>query len=339
MKNFNNKKLKSEIHPAFFSAITINPKMKEILTFLSKTAILPASTLLVGETGTGKDLIAKAIHNASERHKNPFVAINCAALPENLIETELFGYKKGAFTDAKEDKIGIIESCNQGTLFLDEIAEIPLSSQAKLLRILETKELQRIGDTKSKYVDIRIIVATNRNLREAIEKGLFRADLFYRISEVIISIPPLRERKEDIPLLVSHFLKEANKDFKKRIKKISNTVLSFLTKYDYPGNVRELRNIIRQAVISCDRDIIYLEDFPLELKIYSEDNKGENFFKRASVKEEINFSSCPKLSDVEKEHIQKVLKFTKGNKSKAADMLGISRTTLYEKMKEYKIKQ
>lgn len=240
--------------------------------------------------------------------------------------TELFGYRKGAFTDAKEDRIGKIESANKGTIFLDEIGDLSLSAQSKILRVIENHELQRLGSVKSTYVDIRLISATNKNLKEEIREKRFREDLFWRISEVVVKIPPLRERKEDIPLLAEHFIGEFNKELNKKVKGISNTALSFLLRHNFPGNVRELGNIIRQGMILLDQDVIWLEHLPIDVKIYDE------------KQETTDIQNFQKLQNVEKEHILKALEICSFNKRKAAEILGIGRTTLYQKIKEYKIK-
>lgn len=311
---------------AFKNIITKSQKMFEVLNISSKAAVSSANILILGETGTGKDLLAKAIHNKSLRSGYPFVAVNCAAIPEALLESELFGYKKGAFTDAKEDRTGKVESANKGTIFLDEIADLSLSAQSKILRIIENHELQRLGESKSIYVDVRIISATNQDLKKAIREKKFREDLFWRISEIIIKLPALRERKEDILLLAEHFISEFNKELNKKVKGISKTALSFLQRHHFPGNIRELRNIIRQGMILLDQDVIWLEHLPIDVKIYDE--------KQISYATE----KFPKLSDIEKEHIKKALELSGNKKKIASELLGIGRTTLYEKIKEYKIK-
>ncbi len=311
---------------AFKNIITKSQKMFEVLNISSKAAITSANILIFGETGTGKDLIAKAIHNKSHRFASPFVAVNCAAIPEALLESELFGYKKGAFTDAKEDRTGKVEAANKGTIFLDEIADLSLSAQSKILRIIENHELQRLGESKSIYVDVRLISATNQDLKKSVREKKFREDLFWRISEIIIKLPALRERKEDIPLLAEHFISEFNKELNKKVKGISKTALSFLQRHHFPGNIRELKNIIRQGIILLDQDVIWLEHLPIDVKIY--DEKQTQYSKE----------EFPKLSDIEKEHIKRALELSDNKKKLASELLGIGRTTLYEKIKEYKIK-
>lgn len=311
---------------AFKNIITRSDKMFEVLNISSKAAKSMANILILGETGTGKDMLAKAIHDASQRAKEPFVAVNCAAIPETLLESELFGYKKGAFTDAKEDRVGKIESANKGTVFLDEIADLSISAQSKILRVIENHELQRLGESRPIYIDVRILSATNQDLREAVREKKFREDLFWRIAEVVIKLPPLREREEDIPLLVEHFIDEFNKELNKKVKGISKTALSFLNRHHFPGNIRELRNIIRQGMILLEQDVIWLEHLPIDVKIYDE---KQIFYTTGKF---------PKLSDIEKEHIKKALELSNNNKKLAAEILGIGRTTLYQKIKEYKIK-
>lgn len=332
--------------------ITKSEKVLEIISKLAEIATLPINILITGETGTGKDLLAFEIHNASLRKKYPFMAINCSAIPENLVESELFGYRKGAFTDAKEDRIGIVETAHRGTLFLDEIGEINLNIQAKLLSLIENKELRVLGNPNPKHVDVRIISATNKNLKKAIAENKFRADLYYRIAEFIIYLPPLRERKEDIPLLVSHFISQFNKEFNKNIKGVSDAALTYLCSYDFYGNVRELKNLLKQAIVSTKRNILWVEDFPLEEVQTAKEGdamkvpEGRGFLpERNKDSDEIiplvkmdSLNSLKKLTEIEREYIEKVLRASGGNKSKAADVLGITRATLYEKIKLYKIK-
>ncbi len=265
--------------------------------------------LIEGESGTGKELFATAIKNLSERKDRPFVKINCAALPDTLLESELFGYKKWAFTDAKKDKPGLFVVADGGTLFLDEIGEMSLQLQAKLLRAVETGEVYPLGGTQPEKFDTRIISATNKNLKKAIERGEFREDLYFRLNVVSIKIPPLRERKEDIPLLVHFFIEKLNTVQRKQIEGISKDALELLFKYDFPGNVRELKNIIEYAFIFCEKGLIEKEHLPLHL------------FEKADKDE--------------REEIIKALERARWNKSKAAELLKISRATLWRKMKRY----
>jgi PAS domain S-box-containing protein len=236
--------------------------MQRIFSILPDVAKSQSSVLIVGESGTGKEVLAKTIHNLSSRSKKPFVALNCAAIPEQLLESELFGYKKGAFTDASEDRAGKLDLANGGTLFLDEIGEMPLSVQAKLLRVLESKEYQPLGSIHTKKSDFRLLAATNRNLWEEVEKKNFRMDLFYRINVITLTLPPLRERRQDIPLFISYFLEKNRAMTGKKITSISEEALAYLMKYDYPGNIRELENIIEYAFVLGKGEVIYPRDLP-----------------------------------------------------------------------------
>lgn len=309
---------------AFSDIITNSPIMFGIFKTIEKVANTKASILITGDTGTGKELIAKAIWTLSDRKEKPLVIVNCGAIPDNLLESELFGYKQGAFTDAKEDKRGRIEEAHQGTLVLDEVAELSPFAQAKLLRVLENGELQRLGDVKNIMVDIRILALTNKNLKESVENKTFREDLFYRLSEFNIHMPPLRERKEDFPLLINHFIEQFNREFNKNVKGISDTALAFLTKHPFPGNVRELKSIIKRAMILIGSELIWLEHLPIDIHIHSNDT-GE-------------LVSFPTLKSVEREHICKALQRAGNNKTKLAQLLGISRQALYEKLKFHSIK-
>lgn len=335
----------------FANFITVSDKMLEILNKLSEMAPLPINVLITGETGTGKDLLASEIHNGSLRKNFSFMSVNCSTIPEHLVESELFGYRKGAFTDAREDRTGIVETAHRGTLFLDEIAEINLNIQAKLLTLIENKELRALGNPNPKHVDVRILSATNKDLKKAMAENKFRADLYYRIAEFTVKLHPLRERKEDIPVLVNHFVKEFNRDFKKDVKGVSDAAMTYLCSYDFYGNVRELKNLLKQAIVSTKRNILWVEDFPLEEpkatkeadKLFSDSEKGVLQESRLSQETLLTKTRVPqslkKLKDVEREHIEHVLKLSSGNKTKASEILGITRATLYEKMRTYKIKE
>ncbi len=294
--------------------ITRDEKLLNIISALPKIARSNVSVLLEGESGVGKEVFATAIRNLSERKDKPFVKINCAALPDTLLESELFGYKKGAFTDAKRDKPGLFVQANNGTIFLDEAGEMSQNIQAKLLRVVETGEIIPLGSTKPEKVDVRIISATNKNLIEEVKKGNFREDLFYRLNVVNIKIPPLRERKNDIPLFIDYFIYKLNIVHNKKITGISKEALSILLSYDFPGNIRELRNILEYAYIFCDSDEIKLEHLPEYIKHKKNDFKEDNFD--------------------EKTQILKTLEETHWNKKLAAEKLGINRTTLWRKMKK-----
>ncbi|MCX8059914.1 MAG: sigma 54-interacting transcriptional regulator, partial [Aquificaceae bacterium] len=267
------------------------------------------NVLIEGETGTGKSLLAKYIHYLSPRRDGPFVKVNCAAIPEALLEAELFGYMKGAFTGAVRDKPGKVELAEGGTLFLDEIGDMPLSLQAKILHLVQGKEFERLGDTKTRRVNVRIICSTNRNLRELMKHGQFREDLYYRIGVVKLYLPPLRERKEDIPLLVNHFVEKYARKYARRVRGVSSEAMKVLLSHSFPGNVRELENIIERAVITCMGSLIKPEDLQVDAE-------------REPVPQE------------EKERILKALEQAGGNKTLAAKMLGMHRTTLWRKLRE-----
>lgn len=291
-----------------------------------KVAASETTVLLTGETGTGKEVFAQAIHNASNRNKQNFVAINCSAFSKDLLENELFGHKVGAFTGAIKESKGIFEEANNGTVFLDEIGEMPLDLQAKLLRVLETGEFLKVGDSKSTKVNVRIIAATNRNLQEEVEKGNFREDLFYRIAVFQISLPPLRERVVDIEELAVFFLHTFTNKTNKKIKTISKNYLEALKQHSWKGNIRELKNVIERSVILTDSTELTEDSLPLEF---------QNFNLVGSREKTL---AAFELSSVEKVHIQKVLNYTNGNKTETAKLLNIALTTLYRKIDEYHIR-
>lgn len=282
-----------------------------------------APVLLLGETGTGKEVFAQAIHSASKRSTKTFLGLNCSAFGKDILESELFGHKAGAFTGASKDKKGLIEEANEGTLFLDEIGEMPLDLQAKLLRVLETSEYIKVGDTKQLKVNIRIIAATNRDIQQEISKGRFREDLYYRLNLVTISLPPLRERQDDIPLLTDYFVKKLTKDAYQQVRGMTSAFVERLGKNEWRGNIRELRNVIERSLIVCQGSELTLDNLPVELQY-------QNTIKSSSL-------SAFDLSTVERLHIHRVLQYTKGNKTQAAKLLNISSATLYRKIEEYKI--
>ncbi len=292
--------------------------LKEMISIVAETPRTPV--LIVGESGTGKELVAGAIHNASDRKDYPLVKINVSAIPENLLESEFFGYKKGAFTDAKESKKGLLEMAHGGTLFLDELSEMRYSLQPKILRFLETQTFNPVGGVKEVMVDVRVVAATNKDLKKLVAEGKFRDDLYYRLKVMVIEIPPLRERKEDITPLVELFLSRANSELNKDVKSVSDRMFDILMEYDWPGNVRELKNVIERAVILTDTQEVGTQALPMELL------GGEMKVERGELKS---------LAGVEKEHIERVLSSLGGNKSEAARILGISRSTLIEKLKKY----
>ncbi len=307
-----------------------NEKFLKALELARKVANEDTTVLLIGESGTGKEVFARYIHLNSKRREGPFIPINCAAIPKELLENELFGSEKGAFTGAYKTKIGKFELADGGTLFLDEIAEMPIDLQAKLLRAIEYKEIERLGGTKTIKVDTRIIAATNRNLKELVNKGEFREDLYYRISVFPIYLPPLRERKDDILMISEHFLKKLERKYGKKLK-LNEETKRILLSYDFPGNIRELENILERAVILTEDGVIRKEHLLIETKTEKEESRKEVEIK--NLKDFIE----REIEKIEKEIIEKTLKSSRGNISETARILGISRKTLYEKLKKYNI--
>ena len=301
-------------------------KMQRIFRFVSKIARTESAVLITGESGTGKELLARSIHYQSSRAHRPFLAINCGALPENLLESELFGHVRGAFTGATMDKKGLFEQADGGTLFLDEIGELTQVSQVKLLRALQDGEVRRVGSNTAVRVDVRIISATNRDLRRLMEEGTFREDLYYRINVFHIEIPPLRERQEDIPLLAQFFLERVAAKMKKNIRDFSPDAGYLLTHYAYPGNVRELENAIQRAVALAEGDVIRPEDLPPPMR---ERTRPQIEGPRGALEIPDGLT----LSQVEELYIRRTLETLDGNLSEAARRLGVSRTTLWRKLK------
>lgn len=297
--------------------------MEDVLDIVKRVSPSESTVLITGESGTGKEVLAHEIHKHSRRHGRPFVVVDCGSLVETLFESELFGHVKGSFTGAYETKHGRFEVANGGTIFLDEISNISLNIQAKLLRVIQEREVTRVGSSKLIKVDVRIIAATSENLAEAVKEGTFREDLFYRLSVVPIHLPALRERKEDIPLLVEHFLQKYNKRAKRNIKKVSPQVKKALVEYDWPGNIRELENTIERAVVLSLGDSLEIETL-----IYHGISSSSRYLKTIGAETKT-------LENVEKEHIQNVLRAQKGNKSKTSEILGIDRKTLLAKIKKY----
>jgi DNA-binding NtrC family response regulator len=309
---------------SFHQILGKSKPMREVFDLIRRVADSQTNVLITGESGTGKELAAKAIHFNSDRRGGPFVPVNCAAIPEALLESELFGHMKGAFTDAKGDKRGLFEEAHGGTLFLDEISELPVMLQAKLLRAIQEKEIRRVGSTKSIAVDVRIIAATNLSLTDEVKAKRFREDLYYRLNVIEISMPPLRERREDILLLVDAFLKKCSEASKKTVKGISESALALLMDYPWPGNVRELENIIERAVTLARGEKVTPEDLPQAIHGSRGDRK---------VIDDAADKTLP-LEEVEKEYILRILDKTGGNKYQAAQLLGIDRKTLYRKLGE-----
>jgi len=315
------KEVESRYH--FHHLIGKSPSMQKIYDLIDRISDTSSNVLITGESGTGKELVAKAIHYNGIRKEAPFIAVNCAAIPETLLESELFGYKKGAFTDAKVDKKGLIFEANEGTLFLDEITEMPLTLQAKLLRLIEEKEVRPLGDTNSYPIDVRIISASNREIKSFIQEGRFREDLYYRLKVIDIELPPLRERREDLSLLIQHFVNKFNQELRKDVSGISDEALKFLLNYSWPGNVRELENVIQRAITLSQQATILPEDLPDEVVQEVEENLVEKGLRERYT-----------IDQLEKEYIKKVLAEVGGNKSKAAEILGLDRKTLYRKLQE-----
>jgi nitrogen regulation protein NR(I) len=325
-----------------------SPKMQEIYKMIGQVAPSDVTILLRGESGTGKELVARAIYHHSLRSKQPFLPVNCAAIPDTLLESELFGHEKGAFTGATFRRIGKLEQCQGGTVFLDEIGDMSLSIQAKLLRALQERSFERLGGMETIRVDLRFIVATNKNLEEAISKGGFREDLYYRLNVVSLNIPPLRERKEDVPDLVSYFLNKFNRELKKKIVGITPPTMEKITSYGWPGNVRQLENVLKRAMILCQGEWI-LEDHLFFEKEWEKRESEEH--RKKSVEDlmdilfdELLTNPMPSgdldlMSSLEKAMILRALQKTKGNQVQAALLLGINRSTLRSKMERYHIKK
>ncbi|MBF0329086.1 MAG: sigma-54-dependent Fis family transcriptional regulator [Nitrospirae bacterium] len=302
-------------------------RMKELMELVKKVTPTNVTVLINGESGTGKELIARAIHYNSPRKTFSFIAINCAAIPENLLESELFGYEQGAFTGALSKKAGLFEASNKGTLFLDEIGDLPALTQTKILRVLQDKEVRRLGAKDSIAVDVRILAATNKNLEKEVEAGRFREDLYYRIKVVAVELPPLRERKEDVPLLVEFFINKYNTEFGKRVKGINDSALKALSEYGWPGNIRQLEAVVERAVLITDSDTIGLDDIRSELR-YSKD-RGE--FEIQIPDEGLNFE------ELEKELLKKALVKSNNVAAKAARLLGMSYKTFWYRLEKFGI--
>lgn len=306
---------------SFPNIIGHSPQMNAVFSLIEKLSGSDSTVLILGESGTGKELIATTIHYQSKRKDGPLIKVNCAALPEGLIEAELFGHEKGAFTGAIKKKPGRFELANGGTIFLDEVGDLPLSTQAKLLRVIQDRTFERVGGTETLKVDVRIIGATNKDLQKEVKNGTFREDLYYRLNVIPLLIPPLRERKEDIPDLVDFFLKRFNARLSKNVR-FTKEAMELLLEYDYPGNVRELENIIERVVTLSQGEVIKKEEIPLPFST-------------------LPSAGYPSLSEItnqaEREYIIRVLKLTGGSRTRAAELLGISRKTLWEKINAYGI--
>ena len=324
LRDMTNHPLIAECPPDFIAG---SESMRQLLSFAKRVAASEASTILIeGESGVGKDVLARFIHEASRRRSEPFLAINCAAIPETLLESELFGYERGAFTDARHQKSGILEVASGGTVILDEIGELSLTLQAKLLRVLEEHRFRRLGGTKDVTVDLRVITATNRDLRKAVEQGRFRADVYYRLNVIQTTIPPLRDRKDDIAPLANHFVALYNRKFRREVKGFEANALSALHAHTWPGNIRELRNAIERAMLMQDgdwiraTDLAIRSDFPVDLTAKAESG-GEG-----------------PLAEVERAMLMNALNKASWNQTRAADVLKISRDALRYKMKKFNLR-
>jgi DNA-binding NtrC family response regulator len=334
-----NKNLRSEIHLLksqlhekykFESFISYSPKMEEVLSVASRAADSKATILINGESGTGKEVLAKSIHYISPRKDKPFIAVNIPALPETLLESELFGHEKGAFTGAEKAKKGRFELADKGTIFLDEIGDIPINLQVKLLRVLQEHQIERLGSTENINIDVRIIAATHQTLEDKIKDGLFREDLYYRLNIVSFNIPPLRERKEDIVPLTEYFIEKYCKENNRQKLDLSKEAIDLLMKYSYPGNVRELENIIERAVVLSRTEIITVNDLPSTVKGYKAENE---------IQEKEKGNMVGQVEALEKKLIFDALKEANGNQSLAGRMLGITERNLRYKMQKYSIKK
>src|SRR5580692_3291671 len=326
-----NRALKEQLQKdnQFESILAKSREMLDIFRTISKIADYKTTVLITGESGTGKELVARAIHSRSGRGAGPFVAINCGAIPENLLESELFGHKRGAFTDASSDRRGLFEEATGGTLFLDEIGELPFNLQVKLLRVLQEEHIRRVGETKDVKVDVRIIAATHRDLTADVKEGRFREDLFYRIHVLSIHIPPLRERRDDVSLLIDHFVTRNNARLGTDVRGISNEARKLLLEYSWPGNVRELENTIERAMVLAESDVLATGDLPERIRDALDPVQVQLASGELSVKKT--------TAAIEQILIRRALQKTKGNRTRAADLLEISHRALLYKIKDYLI--
>jgi two-component system response regulator AtoC len=315
---------------SFENIVSKNEKMQKMFDVIKKVSQYKSTVLITGESGTGKELVARALHYNSDRSQSPFIAVNCGAIPENLLESELFGHAKGAFTDAIRTKKGLFEEADGGTLFLDEIGELPGQLQVKLLRVLQDGEIRRIGESKSIQIDVRIVAATVKDLSKEVNEGHFREDLFYRLNVLPIHIPPLRERKEDIPLLIQHFIGKYNQTMNKNVADVDHNAMDTLMNYKWYGNVRELENTVERAIVLSEKNNIGLENLPIEIQNFKEESQLE-------VLSEEEYSIKKASKSLEVNLIKKALRRTKGNHTHAARLLEISHRALLYKIKEYGI--
>ena len=319
--------LRRDLEHKFQNIVGKSKVMKEIFELIESVAMARSTVMITGDSGSGKEMVARAIHYCSNRREGPFIKLNCAALPETLVEAELFGYEKGAFTDAKKTHRGRFELAHEGTLLLDEVSEMPLNLQSKLLRVIQEREFERVGSSQTINVDVRVVATSNRNLKQYISEGKFREDLFYRLNVIPIHLPALKERREDIPLLVEHFIEKYNAENSKNIKGVEQLALRLLIKYSWPGNVRELENMIERAVVTSRTEYLSDSDFPIELAV------GDV----GAVEDGLRIPM--KLEEGSKYLILKTLEKFNGNKTKAAEALGVSPRTIRNKLAEYQMQE
>ncbi len=326
-----NKLLKQQIDKRFDfdNIIGKSEPMQEIYAMIKQISTAPTNVLISGASGTGKELIARAIHKNSNRAEHPFIPVNCGAIPQNLYESELFGYKKGSFTGANSDKDGLFKAANTGTIFLDEVGELPESVQVKLLRVLQEKEIRPVGSNTVIKIDVRILAATNKNLYEEVQEKKFREDLYYRLNVVELKLPALSERKEDIPLLADHFIRRFNEELNKSIKGVDNEVMRIFLQYEWKGNLRELENMIERAVLLCESDYITVKALPAFMQ---QNNQKQD------IVNNLPYNLSEALEAVEKQHITRILKEFNWNRNEAAQKMGIDTSTLYRKMIKLSIK-
>jgi len=321
---------------SFDQIIGKSQKMKEVFQSLERVVDTDVTVSIRGESGTGKELLARAIHFNGERKNKPFVAVNCAAIPENLLESELFGHEKGAFTGAVSRRLGKFEQANKGTIFLDEIGDMPISTQVKILRVLQERKFQRVGGSELVNIDVRLISATNKNLEEDMKTGKFREDLYYRISVYPIMVPPLKKRKQDVPLLAAFFMEKFNKDYRRKVKGIQPRTMDYLMQYDWPGNVRELENVLERSFLNAGDSVLTPEHLPITITSFKEEQSSNDSF--IDLKRVVSLTSkITPLKELEKEVLVQALRLTNYNMSNAASELGIGRTTLYRKLQKYRI--
>jgi two-component system response regulator AtoC len=313
----------------FGNLVARSKAMQDVFAMAAKAAQFNTTVMVTGESGTGKELVAKAIHYSGSRRKAALMPVNCASIPENLLESELFGYVRGAFTGADSDKIGLFEEAHRGTLFLDEIGDMPLQLQVKLLRVLQENEIRPVGAAKSRSIDVRVIAATSRDLLDMVKKHAFREDLYYRLNVLPIRVPPLRERSEDIPLLCRHFIKKFNRHFKGRVKRVSPAAMAELLQYRWPGNVRELENAIERAMVLAETPVLRRIHFSFSRVPAAPASASE------AISDGYSLKSAQKI--LEKELIAKALRATEGNRTRAAKLLEISHPSLLSKIKAYGI--